>query len=169
MPLLGAECTGKTTLALALAAHWQSAGYDAVAVPEYLRQWCQTQSRTPLAHEQAHIAHTQQQRIDLAAAQHEWVFADSTALSTAVYSDYYFADHALYPEALAAQRAYDVTLLMHPDLPWQEDGLQRDGAGVRDSVDTLLRKVLNVALLPYHAVYGMDADRLRSSIKLLLK
>jgi nicotinamide riboside kinase len=167
--LLGAECTGKTTLALALVAYWQSAGHDAVVVPEYLRQWCTNHARTPLAHEQAHIAHTQQQRIDVAAAEHDWVFADTTALSTAVYSDYYFTDPSLYPQSLAAQRAYAVTLLMQPDLLWQEDGLQRDGPSVRARVDTLLRKVLDAAQLPYRGVYGMDADRLLNSIELLSK
>jgi nicotinamide riboside kinase len=167
--LLGAECTGKTTLANALTSHWQATGRDAVVVPEYLRQWCQSHARTPLTHEQAHIAHAQQMHIDTAAAEHAWVFADTTALSTAVYSDYYFADHSLYPPALAAQRAYSATLLLLPDLPWHEDGLQRDSPSVREGVSTLLHKVLDTAQLPYQKVYGTESDRLLNTIGLLLK
>ena len=67
--LLGAESTGKSALAHALAQHLQNQGTDAVAVDEYLREWCEQHQRTPHIHEQAHIAATQSQRIATAAAQ----------------------------------------------------------------------------------------------------
>ena len=60
--LLGAECTGKSTLAEALARR-----FSAGLVTEYLREWCDTHGRTPHQHEQAHIAAEQARRIDTAA------------------------------------------------------------------------------------------------------
>jgi nicotinamide riboside kinase len=162
--LLGAECTGKSALARALAAHFQSLGQDAVAVNEYLREWCEANQRTPLQHEQLHIATTQQARIAAAAAQHSMVIADTTALMTAVYSEYVFNDFSLYPEALAQQRAVAMTLVTGLDMPWEPDGIQRDGVHVRPQVDQLLRKVLDTAQIPYQVVYGLGDARMLNAI-----
>ncbi len=162
--LLGAECTGKSALAHALAASLQSHGQDAVAVGEYLREWCDAHQRTPQLHEQLHIASTQQARIAAAAAQHSIVIADTTALMTAVYSEYVFNDHSLYPLALAQQRTITMTLVAGLDVPWQADGIQRDGAHVRPQVDQLLRKVLDTAQIPYQVVYGLGDMRLQNTM-----
>lgn len=162
--LLGAECTGKSALSHALAAKLQSLGQDAVAVSETLREWCDAHQRTPLLHEQLHIATTQQSRIEAAAAQHSMVIADTTALMTAVYSEYVFKDVSLYPQALAQQRAVAVTLVTGLDMPWEPDGIQRDGVHVRSDVDRLLREVLGTAQIPYQVVYGLGDARLRNAM-----
>jgi nicotinamide riboside kinase len=143
--LLGAESTGKTALAHALALQLQLQGKDAVAVDEYLREWCAAHGRTPHQHEQAGIAAEQQQRIAAAAAQHSVVVADTTALMTAVYSDYVFADRSLYAQAAAQHALCDMTLVTGLDVPWQPDGIQRDGEHARAPVDRLLRDALNQA------------------------
>ena len=54
--LLGAESTGKSHLATALAERLRSQGLSTVVVPEVLRGWCEREGRTPRAHEQAAIA-----------------------------------------------------------------------------------------------------------------
>jgi nicotinamide riboside kinase len=162
--LLGAESTGKSALAHALAQHLQSVGTDAVAVDEYLREWCEQHQRTPHIHEQEHIAATQTQRIAAAAAQHRVVVADTTAVMTAVYSDYVFADTSLYAHALAAQQRIDITLLTGLDMPWQADGIQRDGAHARGPVDALLRRHLSEAQIAYQVVYGLGEQRLQNAM-----
>jgi nicotinamide riboside kinase len=162
--LLGAECTGKSALSQALVAHLQSLGRDAVAVSEYLREWCEVHQRTPLLHEQLHIATTQQARIAAAAVRHSMVIADTTALMTAVYSDYVFNDASLYPAALAQQRAVAMTLVTGLDMSWEPDGIQRDGAHVQVQVDQLLRKVLDTGQIPYQVVYGLGDARLLNAI-----
>jgi nicotinamide riboside kinase len=162
--LLGAESTGKSALAQALAQHLQNQGTQAVAVPEYLREWCAAQGRTPQPHEQTHIATTQQQRIDAAAQQHSVVIADTTALMTAVYSEYVFADLSLYAAALEQQRKFDVTLVSGLDMPWVADGIQREGPHVRAPVDALLRRRLGEAAIGYQVVYGVGALRLKNAI-----
>jgi nicotinamide riboside kinase len=162
--LLGAESTGKSALAHALAQHLQTQGTQAVAVPEYLREWCAAQGRTPQPHEQTHIAATQQQRIEAAAQRHQVVIADTTALMTAVYSEYVFGDLLLYPAALEQQRQFDVTLVSGLDMPWVADGIQREGPHVRAPVDALLRRRLGEAAIGYQVVYGVGALRLQNAI-----
>ena len=141
--LLGAESTGKTRLAIDLAQTLQAIGIEAVNVPETLREWCDTQGRTPLAHEQLGIAEQQADRIF--SIQSGWVIADTSPLMTAVYSDFIFQDKHLYTDALVNQAKFDLTLVMGLDIAWVPDGLQRDGAHVREPVDTLLRQALSEA------------------------
>lgn len=160
--LLGAESTGKTELARALAERLQSRGIAARFVGETLREWCDREGRTPRPEEQAAIAAEQTRRI-AAAAQSGVVAADTTALMTAVYSDLLFDDRSLYPTALAAQRCCAITLLMGLDLPWVADGLLRDGPHVREPVDALIRAALARGGVPYAVVHGNGAQRLASA------
>lgn len=158
--LLGAESTGKTALARALAERLTERGQAAVRVDEYLREWCEREGRTPRPDEQVAIAAEQTRRIDAAAAGGAIVVADTTALMTAVYSDLLFDDTALYPSALAAQGRYALTLLTALDLPWVADGLQRDGPHVREPVDAKVRAALMRAGLSFAVVHGHDGARL---------
>ena len=58
--IVGAESTGKSTLAAALAAALAQPGGPRVAwVPELLREWCSRVGRTPQAHEQPGILRAQ--------------------------------------------------------------------------------------------------------------
>ncbi len=159
--IVGAESTGKSTLAVALAARIaDSTGLTCIAVSEVLREWCDREGRTPRADEQLGIATTQQQRIDEAAATHAVVVADTTPLMIALYSLHLFGDASLLPMAIAAQRRAALTLLTALDLPWIADGLQRDGEHVREPVDRALRALLTEHGIAWSVVGGQGAARL---------
>jgi nicotinamide riboside kinase len=162
--LIGAESTGKTTLARALAAGLATPQRRVAVVPEYLREFCERECRTPLVHEQAGIAAEQTRRIAAAAATHDVVVADTTALMIAVYSDHVFGDTRLYDDALRDHARCDLTLLTALDLPWQADGLQRDGPQVRGPVDTRVRDALARAGLGCSVVFGHGAARLENAL-----
>ncbi|PPE66987.1 AAA family ATPase [Caldimonas caldifontis] len=161
--LLGAESTGKTDLAHALARRAGNQGLRATAVEEYLREFCEHRARTPRPDEQTHIAEEQTRRIRIAAAHHALVLADTTALMTAVYSDLLFDDPTLYDAALAAHAECHLTLVTGLDLPWTPDGIQRDGPHVRVPVDTRLRTRLQDAGVPFSVVYGQGQDRVEAA------
>ena len=165
--LLGAECTGKTTLSQELASALRSGGQSCSVVDEYLRQWCEQHGRRPRREEQADIAITQTGHIELAAPC-AWLIADTTALSTAIYSDLHFGDRGLHGMALAAQRGFDLTLLAATDLPWHADGLQRDGPARQMSYDKLLRETLTRSQMPYRVIYGNGPERLRHALACLV-
>ncbi|NBQ86603.1 MAG: ATPase [Betaproteobacteria bacterium] len=156
--ILGAESTGKTTLAQALAAHWQGRGQRVHLVGEYLREFCDREQRTPHPHEQWQIAQTQTERIEQA-PDSDIVIADTTALMTAIYSEWVFGDRSLYPMALQAQARFDVTLVTGLDIAWVADGIQRDSPQVREPVDQLLRQSLEAAGIAYRVVYGQGPQR----------
>jgi len=155
--LLGAESTGKTTVARDLGRMLAGEGRRVAVVPEYLREFCDTRGRTPHADEQSGIAREQTRRIDAAAVCHDIVIADTTALMTAVYSDLLFNDLTLYPAALDALRGCGLVLVTAVDLPWQADGLQRDGPHARGPVNRLLRAALVQGAVD-HAIVSGDGD-----------
>ena len=166
--ILGAESTGKTTLAAALAPRLaRDTGLRVAWVPELLREWCDHVGRTPQAHEQASILRAQHERIESAAATHELVICDTTALLTAVYSRMVFGDRSLDARALALHRRMSITLLTALDLPWVPDGLQRDGPHVREPVDTMLREFLIGQGLPWALVSGSGMARVEAAVDAL--
>ena len=166
LAILGAECTGKSSLVAALQAHWQARGAKVQVVHEVLRQWCDQHGRTPLAQEQIAIAQAQ-----AALAEHatkaDYLITDTSPLMTAIYSDVLFQDPSLYPFALKHQRIYQHTLIAGLDLPWQADGIQRDGADMRRRIDARLRDVLQREGLAFSIVYGTGPARLASALAVL--
>ena len=165
--LLGAESTGKTTLAGELQVHLQAQGLRVAVVAEVLREWCQRAGRSPRPEEQLAIAQEQERRVDAAAAGADLVIADTTALMVAIYSAMLFEDGTLYRFALERQRGYHANLLTGLDLPWVPDGLQRDGPHVQGPIDALVREALQQAQVPYHVVYGHGPARLASALQAL--
>ena len=163
--IVGAESTGKTQLAQGLAATLSQAhGLRCTWVSEWLREWCEREGRTPEPHEQAAIAQAQTRRIEQAALHHDVVLADTTALMTAVYSQWLFNDQSLHADALMQQRGYTLTLVTANDLPWEADGLQRDGPHVREPVRRLILDLLGQAEVPFEEVQGSGAERLADAL-----
>jgi nicotinamide riboside kinase len=164
--LLGAESTGKSTLAHELAAHLRREGRNVAVADEVLREWCRRERREPRPEEQLAIGQEQERRVDAAAAGADIVLADTTALMVAIYGGMLFPDHPLLDFALRRQCTYDLTLVTGLDLPWVDDGLHRDAAS-RERVDELVRTLLDRAGVPYRVVYGTGRDRLRNALAAL--
>jgi nicotinamide riboside kinase len=164
--VLGAESTGKTTLAQTLAERIkQTTGLATTWVPEALRTWCDIHGRTPRPDEQRAIAERQHADISAAMHGHAVVIADTTALMTTVYSDLLFNDRSLDRMAIAAhQHQVALSLLTAIDIPWQPDGQQRDGPHVRGPVDSALRKLLIEHRLPWALVSGLGPARVDAAL-----
>jgi nicotinamide riboside kinase len=156
--IVGAESTGKTTLAGALVRRLRDEfALAAVEVPEALRQWCADRGRTPRREEQHDIALLQQRWIDAAATAADVVVCDTTPLMIAVYSQIVFGDDSLVAMARTLHATNAFTLLTGLDIPWTPDGLQRDGPQVRPPVDQLVRGHLLASGAPWAVVTG-DGD-----------
>jgi nicotinamide riboside kinase len=162
--LLGAESTGKTTLAREIVRILSSRGLDAVMVPEALRLFCEVQGRTPRPEEQAGIANEQTRLIEAARVRHRIVLADTTALMPAVYSELLFDDVSLYAQAERDHGQTTMTLLTSLDLAWTSDGVMRDGPHVREPVDALIRAALQRTGHPYAVVAGQGMARVRHAL-----
>jgi len=166
--LVGAECSGKTTLAIALAR-----SFGVPWVPELLREFCEQQGRTPRRDEQRELMHEQIRRESqaLARARDEgapFLICDCTPLVTASYSLALFEDHSLMVDARAHQALYQATLLTDIDLPWQPDGIQRDGQIARRLFDASLRANLREFRIAHTLISGDPERRLALARETLL-
>lgn len=165
--IVGAESTGKSTLAAALAdALTETLAARVALVDEWLRGWCAREGRTPRRDEQRAIAEEQHRRIETAAACHDIVVCDTTALMTAVYSGLLFDDRSLDAMALELHSRSALTLLTALDLPWQADSL-RDGPQVREPVDLAIRSLLHRGALNYAVIGGRGAVRTAQALAAL--
>ena len=163
--IVGAECTGKTTLARALAEH-----FDCPWVSEYLRDFCDAHGRTPTRDEQLPLLeaqHAGELAAQVSATQQEktFVFCDTAPLLTAIYSDYIFADASLYARARSLHSNYALTLLLANDIAWQADGLQRDGAQVRAPVNELIVRELTRLAVRLATVTGHAQARVAAALE----
>jgi NadR type nicotinamide-nucleotide adenylyltransferase len=119
--LLGAESTGKSTLAEALAKQLGTAW-----VPEYGREMWHLRQGKLQYEDMLAIAREQVAREEAAVMQaNRWLFCDTSPLTTLLYSHEIFgqADEQLVK---LASRQYDAHMLCAPDFPMVQDGTRRD-------------------------------------------
>jgi nicotinamide riboside kinase len=157
--LIGAECSGKTTLARALADQ-----LPGLWVPELLREFCDLHGRAPRCDEQSGLIRAQIERekqVQALARRQGFGFivCDSSPLATALYSAELYDDASLLDEALEHQRSYALTLCTAIDMPWQADGIQRDGPRARESFDARLARELTQRGLAFTRVAGGPRQR----------
>jgi NadR type nicotinamide-nucleotide adenylyltransferase len=163
--ILGAESSGKSTLAAALASH-----FGALWVPEYLREVVDTHGRVPQEEEQLQIAHTQLAREAAAAATPgQFVFCDTTPLMTALYSRWYWGRVDPVLALLEQRHEYAHTLVTAPDSPWVFDGLQRESEAVRQAIHEQLMHTLARRNIDFLLVTGSLQQRVLQVASWLLK
>ena len=152
----GSECTGKTTLAWALAEH-----FGVPWVCEYARQFVVDQGRPPERGDVDAIARGQIELEDtLAASAPSLLIQDTDLLSTVVFSRHYYGDCPAWVETALAARAPDLYLLAGTDVPWVADGDQRDRGQRREEMQDLFRQALTERGWSFLEVAGSSEARL---------
>jgi nicotinamide riboside kinase len=153
----GSECTGKTTLAEALAAH-----YHTLWVPEYVRLFVQQKGSAPEHEDVDAVARGQMALEDERAANVTGLLIqDTDLLSTLVYSHHYYGDCPGWIEEALRKRAANLYLLAGIDVPWSPDGDQRDRGHRREEMHEVFRTALMERQLHHVDVRGTPAERLQ--------
>jgi len=133
--ITGSECTGKTTLANELAAH-----FAAPCSPEHVRDYLDRKGMPLDASDVEGIARGQVDVEDAAiAASTGLVIKDTDLVSTVVYSTHYYGTCPDWIGRAARERRGDLYLLLTPDVPWIADGMQRDRPSGRAQLHDLFR------------------------------
>ncbi|MDF1478446.1 ATP-binding protein [Leifsonia sp. H3M29-4] len=185
--LVGAESTGKTTLARELTEHFRARGGDWADtrwVPEYGREYTElllerqgavaaegeAASAEWTAVDFVRIALEQQRREDAAAAstRSPVLFCDTDAFATQVWERRY-----LGPGSTAAFDALPVlpprALYLLADVhgvPFEQDGI-RDGENLREAMQGWFVEELEARREPWALVTGSREERLATSIRLV--
>jgi NadR type nicotinamide-nucleotide adenylyltransferase len=155
--LHGAESTGKTTLAAALARET-----GAITVGEYGRSHCEAH-KDPLTLDDLLLIGRAQQAMIAAAS--DWagplLLADTDALMTAAWCEMLLGQRPA--ELMAAPKA-DLYLLLEPDLPWVDDGTRFfSDASERHRFANIVSQVLEDAGVPFVRISGHGEARLAAA------
>lgn len=165
----GPESTGKTTLARALAAHFNTRW-----VPEYMRSYFEEKWQgkpgvsvpediLPIAEGQMHLENK------IAQQANQFLFCDTDLLQIKVYSEIYFNG---YCPAVVAQKAienqYHHYFLMAIDIPWEEDNL-RDKPQEREMLFARFESELKQFQKPYTVLQGNYDQRVQKALEIIEK
>jgi NadR type nicotinamide-nucleotide adenylyltransferase len=154
--VIGSECTGTTTLAMAVAKHVQ-----APWIPEYVRLFVE-ETGVPVAPEDVSRIARGQLRLedDAIASSPHLLVQDTDLLSTIVYGRHYFGSCPAWIERTLERRQPDLYLLCGIDVPWEPDGHQRDASLNRSEMHELFRQAVIEQDVPFIEVLGSAGDRL---------
>jgi len=156
----GSECTGKTTLAMALAKH-----YGTPWVPEYARQFVLEKGAAPVYRDVEAIAHGQIAiENSLAAGASHLLIQDTDLLSTVLYSRHYYGDCPGRVEDELRNRGVDLYLLADIDVLWVADGEHRDRGDLREEMQALFRRALIERGLRFVEIRGSRDQRSRIAV-----
>jgi NadR type nicotinamide-nucleotide adenylyltransferase len=165
--IVGAESTGKTTLAQKLAGHYQTNW-----VPEYGREYCvEKWKRGYTDHwdtgEFFVIATEQARREDEAArAAKKILICDTDPFATSIWHRRYMNQPSPEVESLASRRKYDLYLLTGDEIPFEQDGL-RDGEHIRHWMHQEFIKELTESARPWRLLSGPIEARLERAVQLI--
>lgn len=159
--IVGAESTGTTTLAEALARH-----LGTVWVPEFGRlfaAWKDAQPGAPwLSSDFATIARTQLAWEDAAArVADRYLVCDTDAFATALWHRAYLGYPSPEVEAIAGERRYALTLLTDIDIPFAQDGTRDERR--RETMHRWFLDELAARGEPYQLIAGSPAARLATA------
>ena len=158
----GSECTGKTTLASAIAAKLD-APFSSESARDYVNELgrvVQFSDVEPIARRQIEIEDA------LLGDDSPMYIFDTDLFSTLIYSQLYFERCPGWIEPLCRARRADLYLLCGIDLPWVKDDFQR-GQGTptkRQHAHDLFANVLNENGCSVTAVSGLNDNRLQCAI-----
>ncbi|MDH3255168.1 MAG: ATP-binding protein [Acidobacteriota bacterium] len=156
----GSECTGKTTLARALAEV-----YRCVHVPEFVREFVVRKGTPPEPADVGVIARGQLALEDsLVSSARNVVVLDTDLVSTFVYSQHYFGSCPDWIDEMVNVKRADLYVVAGIDVPWTADGAQRDRGHMRGAMHELFRSELLRRGFPFIEVEGSKRERLVASM-----
>lgn len=163
--VLGAESTGTTTLARALAQH-----YKTVWIPEYGRMYSEGKLLAgPEAEwrseEFLHIAREQAMLEDvLAESSNGLVICDTDPFATSVWHERYMGKPLPALDAYADGRTYALYIVTGDEIPFVQDGT-RDGEHIRHDMHKRFVEKLTQFKKPFVVVTGDPEQRLKAAIE----
>ncbi|MCA9241240.1 MAG: AAA family ATPase, partial [Planctomycetales bacterium] len=165
--LVGAESTGKTTLAQQLAER-----FETIWVPEYGREHWEKKvaglaMSDPLpswSHDEFFDIATEQQAREnrLAREANRVLICDTNAFATGTWHERYYQSRDARVDAIGAADKVDLYLLTAPDVAFVQDGF-RDGEKIRDWMHETFRAQLAGGPTPWRLIAGSYDERFEAA------
>lgn len=162
--ILGAESTGKTTLARSLALRFRTQW-----VPEYAREYMSMHQEEYSAEDIVKIARYQlQEEEQLMNSANRLLFTDTEFIVSKIWCEDVFGTSPVWVSQQISQHRYDLYLLTTNDLPWIADPV-RVNPQRRDYFFNLYKRELEANKLPFEIITGRYEARLLNAIKAVKK
>lgn len=165
--LVGAESTGKTTLAKALATHFGTSWN-----PEFVRTFADLKRQTSspkLQPEDLQTIFWGQWATEMQATQRArppFTFLDTNLLMSIVYAKYYQSRREEWWEKAFQEQDYALYFLLEDDFPWVRDP-QREGPQIRTRLQQQIREELERRQIPFFRIGGNQKHRLEQAVTIL--
>ena len=162
--LYGPESSGKTTLAKALAQHYQTEWVEEFARDYLQNKWDEQQAVCSLEDLPIIVAGQLERENQKAAQANKVLFCDTNVRVTRVWSETHFDGHC-DPAILEVSKKlkYDLYLLTGIDVPWEKDDL-RDRPDDREWMYNCFLNALKEQRVHFAEVSGSVAERLKTAI-----
>lgn len=157
--IVGPESTGKSTISLQLAKH-----YQVPWVAEYARFYCAALTGPCTLQDEINMFHGQValEESVLASAQTDFIICDTTFITVKIWSDEMLGKTPQIVLDAIKSRSYDFYLLLDIDLPWQDDPL-RDFPHKRAHFMQVWHQELKAINANYQVISGTET-RLQNAI-----
>ncbi len=157
--IVGPESTGKSTLAEALATH-----YNTALVPEVAREYVAALKQPYTLEDIVEISRQQLALEDeLAANANRVLFCDTNLVVTKIWAEHFAGHCPAFIQTHFEARQYDLHLLTDIDLPWTPDPL-REHPHLRQELFDLYKNLLDASSIHYRLVSGKGSLRTDAAI-----
>lgn len=158
--VIGPECTGKTTLSKALAAHFREPW-----VPEFARQYLDNLGRPYQQDDLLTIARGQiLEEETLNSKANRMLVCDTNLLVIKVWSEHKYGYCDAEIQALHTARTYDHYLLTATDIPWEDDP-QREHPNLRQHFSELYYSLIASTGVGYTHISGTSEQRIQRAVE----
>lgn len=151
--IIGAESTGKSTLAKYLAKR-----YNGILIPEYAREFVEQKGTTEVTWEELceiarHQIRLEEARERATGVRETVVFYDTELIVTKVWFEYAFHRVPEWLEEAIKRYPMDVYLLTYPDLPWVPDKARSNGSdAIRMELTERYEAEIEALGIPYYII-----------------
>ncbi|WP_321995769.1 ATP-binding protein [Draconibacterium orientale] len=161
--ITGAESTGKSTLAKALATH-----YNVPFVPEFARSYVEQLHRSYTYDDVILIAKKQiEQYNEMLLQQPPLIILDTWLLITKIWLDVVYGKVPAWIEQAIKEIRIDAFLVCDIDLPWVPDSVRENGGIDREKLQQTYIQELKNYDFPYHIIKGNYEERKKAAIKVI--
>jgi NadR type nicotinamide-nucleotide adenylyltransferase len=159
--ITGPESTGKSTLTMDLAVH-----YNTEYIPEYARDYVANLQRPYQFSDLEHIARKQVKEIEnFSKSASGYLFIDTHLIITKVWFDVVYGNCPQWIIDRISINEIDLYLLCNNDLPWIADNIRENGGEMRNILFNRYKEELDFFKLNYLIIEGQGGNRLQCAIK----
>ena len=158
--ITGPECTGKSTLAMQLARH-----FNTRFIPEYAREYIEQLDHPYTFENVAHVAEVQvKQAKEILHTENKIVFFDTYLIITKVWFQVVYGHYPDWINEELKQKTMDLYLLCDTSIPWVADKVRENGGEMREILYNRYLAELKEYGFNYAIITGTGNQRLNNAI-----